>query len=50
MKFYGYKNDKINRLLGNTTDGEWVRVSLLRYVFLAIFGYMTKREKTYPTT
>lgn len=46
MKFYGYKNTKINRLLGDTTHGEWVKVSLIRYVFLVLFGYMSKREKT----
>ena len=45
MKFYGYKNTKINRLLGNTTDGEWVEVSPFRYIFLLLFGYMVKREK-----
>ncbi|MBI9092597.1 MAG: hypothetical protein JEZ12_25555 [Desulfobacterium sp.] len=42
MKFYGYKNSKINYF---TTDGgEWVRVSFLRWLFLKIFGFMTKIE------
>jgi len=45
MKLFGYKNTKINRLLGDTTNGEWVSVSLIRYMFLQLFGYMTKRER-----
>lgn len=45
MKFYGYKNTKTNRLLGDTLHGEWVRVSFVRFVFLFLFRYMTKVEK-----
>jgi len=45
MKFYGYKNTKINRLLGDTENGEWVEVSLVRFLFLFIFRYITKVEK-----
>ena len=48
MRFYGYKNTKTNRLLGNVTDGEWVRVSWIRYGLLFLFGYMTKQEKEEP--
>jgi hypothetical protein len=44
MKLYGYKNTKTNRLLGDTTHGEWVRVSFIRYALLRMFGYMTKVE------
>lgn len=44
MKYYGYKNTKINRLLGDTMNGEWVRVSFMRYIFLWMFRYMTKIE------
>ncbi|MCP4650419.1 MAG: hypothetical protein GY853_10120 [PVC group bacterium] len=45
MKYYGYKNDKINRLLGDTTHGEWVRISFFRYMILRLFGYMHKTER-----
>ena len=45
MKFYRYKNTKVNRLLGNTVNGEWVRVSFIRYIFLRLFGWITKYEK-----
>jgi hypothetical protein len=45
MKYYGYKNTKVNRLLGDTTHGEWVRVSFIRYIFLYLFGWMVKKEK-----
>lgn len=45
MMFYGYKNTKINRLMGIKEGGEWVRVSFIRYVLLKMFGYMTKTER-----
>ena len=45
MKFQGYINTKTNILLGNTTDGEWVDVPFVVWVYLKITGYMTRIKR-----
>ena len=44
MKFYGYQNSKVNRLIGATTGGNWKQVSFMRFCGLVICGYITKTE------
>ena len=49
MKFFAYRNNKINCLLGTTSGGEWCRVSPFRWFFLWLFGYYVKIESSEKT-
>ena len=46
LKFWGYRNRKVNCLMGVYSGGEWVRVSFLTWVWLVLTNGITSTGDT----
>lgn len=44
MKFYGYENTKINRILGIPIGGKWVKIGFFKFVYLWCLLYWVRIE------
>ena len=43
-KYFGWKNSKVNCLMSDSDGGNWIQISIFKYWYLKICGFIIKKN------